>query len=380
MSVRAEIQAATPIERIEALADALGLDRLGGDLRCPSPDHDDGRRSAGIFGVSASVYYGSPAHGRWKCHGCDAGGDALELVMVARPDWGNVKAEAWIRKQIEQNPDLPSSPTGSAKSTKPFDPTVARQARRNEQDAIELATDLFTGKGLDTASVPWVVRRWHLGGIHWRGQWRLVMPYLRCSGGDGKLEIVQAKHRYAEVAEAGGPAGIVTKWTKRIYGELPTDGMLFGEQLDRSQRTVVIAEGETDALALDVWLRRDAVRERVFGTEEPVLVLGWVNAGALPTDRLVGLLAGRRVVLVPDRDDKDGAGFRCADRWSARLVHEPRTRVCVASLPHGEDVASAGRTAALGALRNARDYSNRGAPEVPCSAESSFARRKRGVP
>jgi hypothetical protein len=54
-------------------------------MRCPYPDHED-------VHPSATLYVGE---GRWWCHGCNRGGDQIDLVMAARGlAWK--EAVAWI--------------------------------------------------------------------------------------------------------------------------------------------------------------------------------------------------------------------------------------------------------------------------------------------
>ena len=60
---------------LQRLAEDLGLDVKGRTLRCPNAEahaHGDKRPSASIGADS------------WRCHACGAGGDALELLRVAR--------------------------------------------------------------------------------------------------------------------------------------------------------------------------------------------------------------------------------------------------------------------------------------------------------
>lgn len=114
---------------------------------------------------------------------------------------------------------------------------------------------------------------------------------------------------------------------------------LYGVWRDRGQGTVVLCEGESDTWAT-AWLLRD---------DPSALVLGLPSgAAANPHESWLSILRDRTVVLLFDADT---AGRIAAARWIGALSGAA-SQIRVASLPDGEDAASAG-SATLRAIDDA---------------------------
>jgi hypothetical protein len=75
---RHEIEALRCQITIPEVADALGRQIHATGLTCPSPEHHQSGRDA-----PAWTFYGSDGVERWKCGGCDIGGDLFAFVQVA---------------------------------------------------------------------------------------------------------------------------------------------------------------------------------------------------------------------------------------------------------------------------------------------------------
>lgn len=317
MTAVRELRAAVDPARLQAIADALPIDRDGAALHCPSPDHDDDSASAGVF---LATQAGAP-HGRWKCQGCGAGGDAVELVRLAL-DVDFAEACRWLDAWLDEQPARPASRPPDRPSLRV---ELVETAMAQTRNAERLATAFFADKGIDVPAA-WAVGEWRLGAT---GQ-LLWLPWFAAPVGRGAGRLVGATKRWFD--EDGG-------WRKKSERSSQRADVFYGEWRDQGRRWVVVCEGETDTLAVAWWLR-----DRV------VDVLGVAGASTTLTDGMAARLAGRSAVLVPDAD---APGQAWAQRWLTGLAQEPRTRCSVARLPRGTDAVGAGRRRALAAVRSA---------------------------
>lgn len=313
------LRRATPPNVLWRLVAALALHIDGEAFRCPTPTHGDVTPSAGVFPAT----HGQPPHGRWKCQGCGAGGDAVDLVRVVR-ELDFPEALRWLADWLDTQPDPPPPFSRPARLNVPHIDRAVRQFGR----AVDLAEAwLCDHKGLDVDPW-WVVAEFGLGAA---GN-AILLPYRR-AGGDG--EKAGAARRWLEDGQ----------WKK---GDLTgsrhrSECVLYGEHRDAGQPAVVLCEGESDVLAVAWWLRPWPC----------VSVLGVPGAQVKPTARALTLLAGRRVVLLPDGD---AAGAAMAERWGRALVDQPATGAGVARLPPGLDACGAGERAVRDALERPAWY------------------------
>lgn len=316
------LRRATPPNVLWRLIAALALHIEGEAFRCPTLTHGDATPSAGVFLAT----HGQPHHGRWKCQGCGAGGDAVDLVGVVRA-LEFPEALRWLADWLDTQPaplPRPCPPARTRLNVRHIDRAVRQFGR-----AVELADAWLCGhKGLDVDPW-WVVGEFGLGAA---GN-AVLFPYRR-AGGEG--EKAGAARRWLEDGQ----------WKK---GDLTgsrhrSECVLYGEWRDTGhQPAVVLCEGESDVLAVAWWLRR-ATRTSVLGVP---------GAQVKPTGRALTLLAGRRVVLLPDGDD---AGADLAARWGQALVDRVATGVGVARLPAGLDACAAGERTVRDALEHAAWY------------------------
>lgn len=85
--------------------EVIGADRGGWrKAQCPLPDHDDRNPSASINEDAC----------RWRCHACDEGGDAIDLV-VAQEGLTFAEALRYVRENFEgDGRDNSNSNTGGS--------------------------------------------------------------------------------------------------------------------------------------------------------------------------------------------------------------------------------------------------------------------------
>lgn len=136
-SREAVLDAVKRIGGLHDLAKRLGLHFKGTSLRCPNAaahGHGDKRPSASI---------GSEF---WKCHVCDAGGSALDLVMVSQ-DLDFKDALEWLALDLNVDPIGNTAPPGrrpqavAPRPVVPPPPAVVPPAP--DGDAAELAREVW---------------------------------------------------------------------------------------------------------------------------------------------------------------------------------------------------------------------------------------------
>jgi hypothetical protein len=317
------MHAATPPNVLRALAQTLGIAQgERGTWRCPDPAHDDQHPSASIQPSRRH------AGGILICGVCSKPNDAIDLIRYGK-GLDFLDARKWLVRWLADEAPPPACPPPAS----PLRVDLVELAMCRARNAERLATAFFADKGLDVDPA-WAVAAWNLGEL---GD-LLWLPYFGTPGeekggsaADRVPGIVGATKRW-KVADGS--------WGKKAERGSQRRDVFYGEWRDAGRRTVVICEGESDALALSWWLR-----------EKRVDVLGACGASQVLTRRMVRRLAGRRVVLLPDGDD---AGQAWARRWrAAALAQAPRTAVAVARLPHGADACVVGRRRTLVALRQA---------------------------
>ena len=108
---------------------------------CPNPDHPQTGRTPPV-----SIFATREGHARWRCHGCGAGGTAIDLIMVAR--------RTDVRSAIETLADHTN--TNTTPAPLPRVPTVDRSAADVEAFIAECAERLWRPAGA-------AVRRWAMG-------------------------------------------------------------------------------------------------------------------------------------------------------------------------------------------------------------------------
>lgn len=305
------LKRATPPKVLSALADGLGVARgENGGWHCPF--HDDSTPSLGIFAATRS----SPVHGRWKCQGCGRHGDALALVRSMR-GLNLGAAMEWLASWLENTAaDSFSLPTGASKAG--ADPDIVRRYECRYENAVALTHDWLCGDKKLDVDAEWVVKEFRLGAD--KGE--LILPCWRANGEEESRVSIAIRY---------------PPWQKRDKRAKGPIDALYGEWRDRGQSKVVLCEGESDTLAVSWWLRE---RKRI-------LVMGGRGKDHPLTDRIIGMLSKRAVVLLPDAD-RAGQGW--ARAWRTALGRSGAD-VRVAGLPAGTDACLAGQRAVWRALR-----------------------------
>lgn len=313
-----------PLARLAGVP--VGEDSGEPRFRCPLPGHEDRHPSAVIF-------YGDRVGAwLWYCRVCREHGDVLDLVDHLHgglePDDRLDRANALARRfHAGEQPD-PSTDLGGAghssggrRASRPLPPAVL-EAEFELLDAPGREWRAYArSKGWSVKAADWLAGQFDVR----QDDDVVVLPYYTA---DGKLVGWAERHPERDPF----PDGPISTWAKRSQGRRTA---LFGEHRLGSARRVVLCEGESDTLAVAWWLRGKAVA-----------VLGLQGAVQAPDDRLLGLLRGRRVALLPDADR---AGQALVERWTAALDH-----VLVARLPRGLDACNAGREVVLRALHKAK--------------------------
>jgi hypothetical protein len=310
---------------VHALAAELGLTRHeNGRYLCPNPDHDDSEP-----GVSVGRCPARPGY-VMLCGACpEPWFDAMDLLRFVR-GLDFYDARKWLVGWLSSDAPPPSS---SPPARRPLRTELVETAMAQTRNAERLARAFFADKGMDVDPA-WAVDEWRLGA---RGE-LLWLPWFRTPVGESAegAALVGATKRW--LAEDGS-------WGKKSAAGSQRRDVFYGEHRDQGRPWVVLAEGESDCLALAWWLR-----------EKDVDVLGVAGAGAALTGRMERRLSGRNVVFVPDQDQGALPSEAWVRTWSVGLTagraRAERARCSVAVLPRGTDAVAAGRRRALAALRN----------------------------
>ncbi len=305
------------VDALVAELEAAGCEVRGKTVRCAF--HGD--RSA-----SGSIYEAQDGRWRYRCHACDANGDAADLraLSTGRP-LADVLKEMSPDTQPRQGrlPAEGRTNMASPMSRMPSE-TIAPQIDRNQAGRWTTLDALVgTMRGVVT-----VYTYRHLSG-------EPIMAVLR---------LEPKSFRQASPAPGGG-------WhMKRPEGRLP---LLHQPEIVAAE-TVVVTEGEKDAEALmaigitatTAPMGADAVSVSVDDDGKPGLV-DWTP------------LAGKRVVLWPDGDDPGRRHMQRVARVLARLTPRPAIAIIPPDACQGAkdaaDLVVQGKEAVLAAIAEARE-------------------------
>jgi DNA primase len=269
----------------------------------PCPWHDDGTHDGGSLRVT-------PDNGKWFCFGCHAHGDALDWIQ-RRSGGSFVEAVSQLGGQRTVTPRA----SVSVVQAKDWRGAADRAANAAEQylwsDGSRL--DYLRARGLSDATI----RAWHLG--YNPGNYRV--PEIVNTRGDAAVmmrgwtiptrvggEIVALKVRQ--------PDGIEPKYTQ-LYGSRPA---LFGADALAGKATVVLTEGEFDAMLL--------------AQEAGDLVGVATTTGGAKTwkrEWAVSLLSAKAILLAYDTD-------QVGEEAAVMMAGELGGRARRVSVPSGKDV------------------------------------------
>jgi DNA primase len=276
-------------------------------IRCPLPGHDDSTPSFNLFDVDAD---GVPQS--FGCFGCGRKGDVISLMALLTGLKG-----ADLTREAER---LASGETAGA--------GVTRQAPkpRERSDFASTVSSL-------RASVTDVRRR----GFD---------RYMEAKNLGGQIKEFAARElswipaEYGVVAvphwdSKGSVTGIKYRSLSRKWSaDGSTWTSLYGAWRDERRGSVLLCEGESDALWASFWLRQSL-------TDVLALPSG---AGAAVTDEWLSQVEGRRLFLAFDADP---AGRKAIEAWRSM---RPDARIV--QVPEGEDLLSS-RVQVAEALRSA---------------------------
>lgn len=315
-AVRETIDLADVATRLLGPAPGRLGERSGRRLWWPCPFHEDRNPSFCV----------KPGGRQWRCWGCGAKGDAVELARRLNPGWTFPEAVAYLTGQPvpsggHSKPWKPSKPpaAGPARPAMPPDRPPVRAAERPPDgptglapaDALALVDDaaarLWTpegaealaylkGRGLTEATIRAARLGWTpramlptaAGDRYWRAS-GVVIPWL---DGD-RLAMVKIRQ----------PEGSKPKYAE-AFRDCPA--LFPGPEAIRPGMPLVACEGEFDALLLGQELAGLAC----------VVTLG--SASSRPEGSTwLALLRCPRWFVAHDADD---AGDRAAAEWPARAV------------------------------------------------------------
>lgn len=293
-----DVKAAVPIAFVLAYAGHQPTAAEGGELRYVCMFHDDSN-------PSLTVYRHEGAFERFKCWGCGAGGDVVDLFarlhgLDFKPALDAVAGLVPLVADWE-------GPTVGEKS-KDFDFELARSLVDEaevyaEEEALAALVDFLEAKRLPL-DPEYLHDRWRIG----QRDFGLIIPYFTR---DRTLQSYKWRTATTKAMSARGSN---------------FDNVLYGEWLDIDvSKTVVLTEGETDTWTVDSLPGR------------PYAALGLpTGASAHPKPGQVEQLRGRDVILALDGDDAGRAG---AMRWALALA-DVAGRVRIATLPDGHDLTN----------------------------------------
>ena len=238
--------------------------RSNGGWPCPNPQHAQ-------TGKTPPVSVKADGPGLWKCHGCDAGGTAIDLVMLATSvDVAGAFAE--LHRRAGTAPKRRPEPARPRRPDRPVDVEVAERVLcsflAGRRWAREVAGRFALTAVLDA-----------------HGKWRVRFPFRH----DG--EVVWHQDR---IVQGYGPKFLAPSGSRSV---------LFARDLAASMKAAtelggaVLVEGPPDVIALDCALTAPAV----FG----------VAGVQMPQERWVPAMAGLDVALIADNDEA-GEKFRAS--------------------------------------------------------------------
>jgi len=267
--------------------------------RCVMPSHSDSTPS-----LPVSTYKG---RARWKCFGCGAGGDYLDLVeavegLSKREAIGKLRDSLGVSfttsRPVSRAPRAPKP-----EQRKPLYVVTDDLERLPEAKARELLDAYVTARGWPLATV----ERFRLAAVNFRGP-RVLHPLYGYV--NGKLELVSWQLRLDLRLETTDER---PKWWSKGGAPLTFYGI---ETLERDDlEGVVLVEGPADYITATLALESvGAERWSVLG------IVGAKNFGGLEP-----LVRGLSVVVAFDNDE-NGTGDEAA-RKVAEALHRAIVRV-----------------------------------------------------
>jgi hypothetical protein len=274
--------------------------KSGEMISCPLTGHDDSTPSFNIWDEDAD---GLPL--QYGCFGCGRKGDVMSLISEIESLQGTElgrRADELAAEEAASPAAQRKTPKGKTRKVVDLDETLRSLESGLSGPRLEGFQQYMASKGLGGEAVE----------VYAMDIWGWV-PAERGS--------VAVPHR--------GPAGELTgiKYrarTRKWSAEGSRWPHLYGTWLDKGRSSVVLCEGESDALWA-AWSMRN----------EPVDVLA-LPSGASQSiaDEWLAALKGRKVFLVLDSDN---AGMTAAKSWV-----NLRPDSLLARLPEGEDLLSCG--------------------------------------
>jgi DNA primase len=265
------------------------------------PFHDDGARDGGSLRVT-------PDTGKWFCFGCHAHGDALDWLQ--RRDGLKLReAAAQIGGVRVSVPKIVTVPAGDWRGAAERCVSLAESYLWTDGTRL----DYIRARGLSDATI----RQWHLG--YNPGNYRV--PEITNTRGDAAVMV----RGWTIPARVGGeivavkvrqPDGVEPKYTQ-LYGSRPT---LFGAETLVGKSTVVLVEGEFDAMLL--------------AQEAGDLVGVATTTGGAKTWRrewAIHLIAATSILLAYDTD-------QTGNDAAAMMANELGSRTRRIAVPSGKDV------------------------------------------
>jgi hypothetical protein len=272
--------------------------RDGRNTRCPWPQQHQHADRAASFGTYAEGT-------RFKCFGCGAQGDAVDLIARWR---GAPRAEAY-RLFMEW------AGHATAHAVFPYAPQPVKaspgalllpEIRRLSGEEI---AQCAVSRGISTAAVSLAqamhcVRRAEVFG---HPSWILTDP-ARIIAEARRLD----GQPYPALGELQPRKAHTLKGSRKSWPA----GVAVLERIPRFRGPILLVEGGPDYLAaLHFALEHEAMNVL------PIAILGRSAARTALHPRALALLRGRRVRLYPHAD-ADGGGFQAAQAWAAQLQQQ----------------------------------------------------------
>jgi hypothetical protein len=291
---------------IPALWKKLGLagelPQLGRASRCPFPD----RHHRGDKNPSFGIYAGGR---RFKCHGCGAGGSAVDLVAEVL----SLDSPTACRKFVElaggdfrqRLPAVALSYPSVPPQTSETKPLV--QIPSLDGAGIVRIDQLAKSRALSREAVQLALRLGTLAFAEVAGQscWLLQDP-TRYSAEARRLD----RKIFPELGKLGERRAHSLTNTQKSW---PLGlGLMRTQPYFQNVRAVMMVEGGPDYLAALHFLYAQEVDDVL-----PVTMLGRTTGGRIHPEAL-SLLRGRRVRIYC-HDDADGGGIAAGKKWAGQL-------------------------------------------------------------
>jgi hypothetical protein len=271
--------------------------RDGKNVRCPWPvahQHEDAKAS---FGTHAGGT-------RYKCFGCGAQGDAIDLIA----QWqGLPRNDAW-RTFMEwaggENQRAIFRPAASSSSSRPETPALESLALRrltNEEIEQLAATRSIRPEALSLAQALRTLRYATVCGFP---SWVLI---------DDARKIAEARRLDGQPYPAYGSLGQRKAHTLRGSRKNWPVGLSILERCPRARRHILLVEGGPDYLAALHFIITQDQWHAV-----PIALLGRQTGRTSLDPHALELLRGRRVRIYPHQD-ADGGGVESARDWGRQL-------------------------------------------------------------